>query len=149
MNDTVVKELPLLYKGAGCTTSIASTDEKTDGPDHIRVSRDQKTLYISVGGGFGVMDARARQEILVDITNPADPRQLASVPVGDSTSHHGDALSGDGKYLFVANTVSNSVTVIDTSNNTVARTIMTQVKPLTVGSFGASEGPSAQTGPIE
>ena len=147
-NDTVAARVPLLYKGPACTAPINGTDEDTTEPDHIRVSNDGKTLYISTAGGFNVTRARVRQEMIVDVTNPGAPVQKASVPVGTSTNHHGDALSGDGRWLFVTNNLDGTVTQIDTSTNQVTRTLTVRSTPLTVATFGTNEGPSEQTGPI-
>lgn len=141
-------EIPLLYKGPGCTTSLVGTDEETAGPGHILVSNDGKTLYISTAGGFGVDSARVRQQLVVDISNPGSPVQKPSIPVGASTGHHGDALSGDGRWVFVTNNKDGTVSQIDTSTNTVAKTLTVRSTPLTVATFGTSEGPSVQTGPI-
>ena len=147
-SDTVAARVPLLYKGPACTTPINGTDEDTAEPDHIRVSNDGKTLYISSAGGFNVTRARVRQELVLDVTNPGAPVQKASIPVGTSTNHHGDALSGDGRWLFVTNNLDGTVTQIDTSTNQVTRTLTVRSTPLTVATFGTNEGPSEQTGPI-
>lgn len=148
MSDTVAARLPLLYKGPVCATPVNGTDEDTAEPDHIRVSSDGKTLYISTAGGFNVTRARVRQELVVDVTNPGAPVQKASIPVGTSTNHHGDALSGDGRWLFVTNNLDGTVTQVDTSTNQVTKTLTVRSTPLTVATFGTNEGPSEQTGPI-
>jgi len=148
MTDTVATTVPLLYKGPGCTSAVTGTDEETAEPDHIRVSNDGRTLYISTAGGFGVDSARVRQELVVDVTNPGAPVQKASIPVGTSTGHHGDALSGDGRWLFVTNNLNGTVTQVDTLTNQVTRTLTVRSTPLTVATFGTVEGPSEQTGPI-
>ena len=44
----------------------------------------------------------------------------ATIPVG--TSPRGVAVTPDGKHAYVANVISNNVSVIDTSNNTVMGT---------------------------
>jgi len=147
-NDSANVRVPLLYKGPGCTSVVTQTDEETAEPDHIRVSNDGRTLYISTAGGFGVDSARVRQELVVDVTNPGAPVQKASIPVGTSTGHHGDALSGDGRWLFVTNNLDGTVTQVDTSTNQVTRTLTVRSTPLTVATFGTAEGPSEQTGPI-
>ncbi len=149
MSDTVAARLPLLYKGPACATTINGTDEDTAEPDHIRVSNDGKTLYISTAGGFNVTRARVRQELVLDVTNPGAPVQRASIPVGTSTNHHGDALSGDGRWLFVTNNLDGTVTQIDTSTNQVIKTLTVRSTPLTAATFGTNEGPSEQTGPIK
>lgn len=147
-NDTATF-VPLFYDYPSCTTHLVGTDEETTGPDHIRVSNDGKTLYLTTAGGFGVATARSRREVVVDVTNPGSPVQKPSIRTGISTSHHGDALSGDGKWLFVTNNVDGTVTQIDTSTNQVTKTLTVKSTPLTLATFGSSEGPSEQTGPIK
>lgn len=146
--DTIAREVPLLYRGPGCTAALTGTDEETAEPGHILLSKDSKTLYIGTAGGFGVTTARVRQELVVDITDPANPVQRASVQTGASTGHHGDTVSGDGRFVFVTNNVDGTVTQIDTATNTVARTLTVRSGPQTVSTFGSAEGPSEQTGPI-
>ena len=115
----------------------------------MALSPDAKTLFITLAGGFQVASARVRQVVVVDISSPANPVQLASIPTGASTGHHGDALSGDGKWLFVADNVDNTVTQIDVAARAVAKTIPVRATPQTVATFGSAEGPSPQTGPIQ
>jgi YVTN family beta-propeller protein len=147
--DLIAKEVPLLYKGPGCTSVLSNTDEASAEPDHIRPSLDGKKLYISTAGAFGNASARVRQELVVDVSNPGNPIQRASIPVGTSTEHHGDALSGDGRLLFVTNNIDGTVTQIDTSTDSVMKTLTVQPSPKTVATFGSNEGPSEQTGPLE
>jgi YVTN family beta-propeller protein len=146
--DAVVKEVALFYKGPDCKDALAGTDEETAGPSHIQISGDGKTLFITPAGGFGLEDARVRQELVVDITVPAAPVQLASIRVGTSSGHHGDAQSGDGKLLFVTNTIDGTVTQIDASTRAVLRTLTVEAQPKALATFGEVEGPSFQAGPI-
>jgi DNA-binding beta-propeller fold protein YncE len=95
-----------------------------------------------------VADARVRQVLVLDLADPANPVQLSSIAVGSSTGHHGDALSGDGRWLFVANNADGSVSQIDVASLAVVRTFETAERPQTLGTFGATAGPSEQTGPI-
>lgn len=144
----VVKQVPLLYKGPSCTDKLKGTDEETVGPSHMQISHDGKTLLVTVAGGYMVATARSRQELVVDITDPANAVQSPSIAIGTSTGDHGDALSGDGAYLFVTNTVDGTVSQIDVAARNVLRTITTQANPKTVATFGGVEGPSHQTGPF-
>ncbi len=146
--DALVKEVPLHYKGLGCSGAITGTDEETAEPGHMQISPDKKTLYITPAGGFMVPDARVRQELALDLSSPESPAELASIPVGASSGHHGDALSGDGKFLFVTNNIDGTVTQIDAASREVVRTIKTQAQPKAIATFGDAEGPSAQTGPL-
>ncbi len=145
--DALVKELPLLYRGPGCTTAITGTDEETTEPGHLVFTRDAQRLFVGVAGGFGVATARVRQQLVVDVTDPANPVQLASIPTGASSGHHGDALSGDGERFFVVNNADSSITEIDTQTLAVSRTLSVRANPRTIASYGDAEGPSDQVGP--
>lgn len=147
-SDTIVKELPLLYRGPGCQTSLLGTDEETTEPSHMLLSGDGKTLFVTAAGGFMVAAARVRQHLVVDVSDPRNPVQKPSIPVGTSNGYHGDALSGDGKFLFVANQLDGTVTEVDTASLSVTRTLTVQAKPSVLCTFGTAEGPSEQTGPI-
>jgi hypothetical protein len=146
--DKIAMELPLLYKGPDCTDKLVGTDEETTEPSHSLISEDDDTLYITTAGGFQNDAARVRQHLFVDISDPTKPVQLPSVEVGTSTGYHGDSLSGDGKWLFVANNIDGTVTQIDTAKLEVAKTLKVKAKPVTLATFGSDEGPSFQTGPI-
>lgn len=147
-NDAIAKQLPLLYKGPACADMLAKTPAETDEPGHIRVSPDGKTLFIAIDGGFNVADARSNQEVVVDVSDPPNAVQKPSITIGQGGGHHGDAVSGDGKFLFVTNNEEGSVSQIAIAAGTVVKTIKTKDKPLTVATWGAAEGPSEATGPI-
>jgi hypothetical protein len=146
--DKVVKELPLLYHGPDCDDELTGTDEETTEPSHSLISADDDTLYVTTAGGFQNDEARVRQHLFVDISDPTDPVQLPSVEVGTSTGYHGDSLSGDGKWLFVANNIDGTVTQIDTAKLAVKKTLKVKAKPAVLATYGSEEGPSVQTGPI-
>jgi hypothetical protein len=148
LSDSVVAEVPLGYLGPDCTQQILGGDEETTEPAHSMISLDEQVLFITTAGGFDVADARVRQELVLDISDPAHPVQLPSIPVGSSTSYHGDTLSGDGKWLFIANNLDGTVTQVDVASLTVTRTLTVQARPGVLATFGAAEGPSIQTGPI-
>jgi YVTN family beta-propeller protein len=144
-SNEVVAQTPLRYKGPDCTDTLAGTDEETAGPGHILITGTR--MFITLAGGFGVEDARTRFEVVLDISDPRAPAQLASIPVGAGTGHVNDALSGDGKWVFVANTIDGTVSQIDTATLTVAATLNVLDGPRQVASYGSNEGPSHQTGP--
>jgi DNA-binding beta-propeller fold protein YncE len=144
----VVAELPLGYLGANCSQSVVGTDEETTEPAHSVISLDSSRLFITLAGGFDVDSARVRQQLVIDITSPAAPAQLPSIPVGTSTGYHGDALSGDGRWLFVANNIDDTVTQIDAADASVVRTSTVAARPQVLATYGSLEGPSIQTGPI-
>jgi YVTN family beta-propeller protein len=147
-SDSLVKEVPLLYKGAGCMESVVDTAAKSNEPGHLALSPDGKTLFVAVGGGFMVEDARSNQHLLLDVSDPTNPVLKPAIEVGQGTSHRADAVSGDGKYLFVTNNVDGTVSQIDVASGKVLRTLRTKDKPLTLATWGVKEGPSAQTGPV-
>lgn len=146
--DSVASEVPLFYKGPDCTETLMGTDEETANPSHMRMSADGKTMLMVPAGGFEVEDARVRQVLVLDLSDPASPAQRASIPVGASMGHHGDALSGDGRWLFVTDNADATVTQIDVATLSVVRTFATEARPAAVATFGAAAGPSEQTGPI-
>jgi YVTN family beta-propeller protein len=146
--DALVKEVPLLYKGAGCTESIVATAAKTNEPGHLALSADGRSLFVAVGGGFMVADARSNQQLVLDVSDPTNPVLKPAIEVGQGTSHRADALTGDGKYLFVTNNVDGTVSQIEVASAKVIRTLKTRDTPLTLATWGAKEGPSAQTGPV-
>jgi YVTN family beta-propeller protein len=148
MTSAVAKEVPLFYKGPGCADALAGTDEATAEPGHILASPDGKKLFVGLAGAYGDAKARVRQELVLDLKDPASPAQLASIPVGASTGHHDDKMSGDGKRVFVANNVDGTVTQIDAVTHEVKATIKVKDNPRTLATFGSVEGPSTQTGPL-
>jgi YVTN family beta-propeller protein len=77
-------------------------------------SADGATLYVTNGqsGTVSVLDLRA---------NPAHPRVRATVQAG--AFPHGLALTPDGRYLVVANNLSDNISVIDTATDQVLATI--------------------------
>ena len=148
-SDSVVSEVALGYLGAGCTQPLLDTDEETTEPAHIAISADSSKLFITVAGGFEVEPARVRQQLVFDLADPAAPRQLPSIPVGASTGYHGDSLSGDGRWLFIANNIDDTVTQIDVNSLDVVRTWPVESRPQTLATFGSAEGPSIQIGPLD
>jgi hypothetical protein len=147
-SDSVVSQVPLGYLGAGCTQQINGTDEETTEPAHAVISADASKLFITLAGGFEVESARVRQELVLDLSDPAAPVQLPSIAVGTSTGYHGDSLSGDGRWLFIANNIDDTVTQIDAAGSDVVRTWSVENNPKVLATFGSQEGPSVQTGPI-
>jgi YVTN family beta-propeller protein len=147
--DTIAREVPLRYRGPDCTTALANTDEGKAEPGHIVLSRDGRTLYLTPAGAFGDEAARVRQELVLDLSVPDAPVQRASIGVGASKSHHADAQSADGRYLFVANNVDHTVSQVDTATGAVVRTLGVPQNPSSLATFGTAEGPSEHTGPIK
>jgi hypothetical protein len=147
-SESIVGEIPLFYKGPGCKDVLVGTDEETANPNRIRTSLDGKTMFIALSGGFLNGAARVRQHLVLDISNPGAPVQLPSIPVGTSTGDRASEISGDGKWLFVADVIDGTVTQIDIAARTVARTLTVKANPLMISTYGTVEGPSLQVGPV-
>jgi hypothetical protein len=145
--DSLVEELAVFLTGPDCTDSIGTGDQRTAGPGHILFTQDGRKAYVGMASGFADSLGRSRVQLVLDVSDPAHPRQLASVGIGASVSHHADILSGDGKDVFVANNQDATVTHIDAGAGTVVRTLAVGANPKALASFGEEEGPSHQTGP--
>lgn len=146
--DKVVHELPLLYKGVGCTDKLTGTDEAAVGPNHLRLTDDGKTLFVALSSPSSDPMSRVRWHIGVDLSNPAMPVQTKGIPVGQSTNQRGSAISGDGKILYVADSVDGTVTAIDVKTLNVVKTYTVMANPWQVATFGSVEGPSQPVGPV-
>jgi YVTN family beta-propeller protein len=105
-------------------------------PHSILIGSNGKTAYISNEGGRAATGAdfqiySAGTEIVADplvgaaITGTVSVVDLASMKVTKSiaTGLHPTGMAFYGKYLLVANTYSDSISVIDTDTNEVVRTI--------------------------
>jgi YVTN family beta-propeller protein len=135
-----VVDIPLFYDGPGATNALAGTDEEGTGISHLTVSADGKTLFV-IPGSASATAARARRVLAVDVTDPAHPQQLASITVGASHGDNSNALSGDGKLLFVTNNADTTVSAIDVATRAVVRTFDTHAgSPKVVATFGTAEG---------
>src|SRR5580700_10202406 len=105
-------------------------------PHSIVIDSKGTTAYVSNEGGRAATEAdfqiwSAGTEIVADpvvgaaITGTVSVVDLASMTVtaNISTGLHPTGLAFYGKYLLVANTYSDSISVVDTATNVVARTI--------------------------
>ena len=105
-------------------------------PHGIGIDSDGKTAYVSNEGGRAATEAdfqinSAGTEIVTDpvagaaITGTVSVVDLASLKVKTnvSTGLHPTGLAFYGRYLLVANTYSDTISVVDTDTNRVARTI--------------------------
>ncbi|WP_224361667.1 YncE family protein [Hyalangium versicolor] len=146
--DSLVGQLPLFYSGPACDSKLEGTDEARAQGSHLVLSRDGKTLFITPSAATDDVSSHVRKELVVDVSRPYVLVQRESIPVGLSTGIHGDALSPDGRSLFVANNVDSTVSEIDTASLTVKRTLTFPVNARTMSLFGTDTGPSEQVGPI-
>jgi YVTN family beta-propeller protein len=89
-------------------------------PALIARSPDAATLYISSGASHSVTVVRLPPD-------PTHPAVHATIPV--SGYPHGLAVTPDGKYVVVANTTGKTLSVIETSSNTVVATVQGEQYP--------------------
>ncbi len=80
------------------------------------------------GTELWVVNAASNDVSVIDISNPQSPIRVANIPVGDNP--RGIVLSPDERTGFVNNTLSGTVTVLDTETYTVTKTITTTNIPL-------------------
>ncbi|MFL5346849.1 MAG: YncE family protein, partial [Hyalangium sp.] len=146
-SDSLAREVPLRYRGPDCTATLAGTDEAKAEVAHLVTGPGGNTLYVTLGA-FNDADAHVRQELVVDLTQPAAPAQRASIALGPSNGSPADALSPDGRFLFVSNTTENGLSQIDTTTNTVVHTYSFFTAPKTMSLFSTASGPSEHVGPI-
>ncbi|MBV9156339.1 MAG: PD40 domain-containing protein, partial [Acidobacteriaceae bacterium] len=105
-------------------------------PHSIVISEDGKTAYVSNEGGREATEGdfqiwSAGTEIVADpfvgaaITGTVSVVDLASLKVTDTiyTGLHPTGMALYGKYLLVANTYSDTISMIDTTTNEVVRTL--------------------------
>jgi len=138
-NDSAA-DIPLFYDGPASTRALAGTDEEGTGISHLTVSADGTRLFV-IPASASAAAARARRVLVVDTADPAHPVQLASIAVGASHGDNSDALSGDGKLLFVTNNSETTVSAIDVASLQVVRTFDTHGgSPKVVATFGTAEG---------
>lgn len=147
-NDSLAKELPLFYKGGGCAEPLQGTAAAGAAPSHLTFSLDGNKAFINVASASGDSASRVSMELALDVSDPANPKQIASIAIGSSFGSHGETLTGDGKLLIVANNKDATVSVIDVAAGAVARTLALGNAGKTLATFGTAEGPSHQVGPF-
>lgn len=147
-SDNLAGQVPLLYRGPSCASPLAGTDEAKASASHLLLSRDGKTLYITLSVPIDDAASRVRQELVLDVSQPFTPAQRASIAVGGSVGPHAVALSSEGRYLFVSNNVDNTLSQIDTTTNTVVSTLNLPTNPKTMSLFSTADGPSEHVGSI-
>jgi hypothetical protein len=145
--DTVVNEIPLKYGGQNCSESILAQVYKTAGPGHIVINGTK--MYVQLASGFTDPTGMVAKHLVLDLTDPANPVQISAVDIGQSRSHHGECLSGDNEFFFVANNLDGTVTQLNAVAGTVTKTLTVKANPRTVATWHEHEGPSHQTGPVE
>jgi YVTN family beta-propeller protein len=129
-NDTLAKI------SMGATPKLGKQIRVGNAPHSILISGDGTTAYVSNEGGRAATEAdfqinSAGTEIVADpvnggaITGTVSVVNLASMKVmaNIETGLHPTGMAFDGKFLLVANAYSDTISVIDTDTNQVARTI--------------------------
>jgi hypothetical protein len=143
--DSVVNEVPVFYGAADCDDPVAGTPVRTAGPGHIKIAGDR--MYVQMASSSDT-STYADRHLVLDISDPAAPEQTGALDIGRSLSHHGETLSGDDAWLFVANNLDGTVSQIDASAASVTRTLTVKPNPRTLATWGEAEGPSHLTGPL-
>jgi hypothetical protein len=146
-SDSVVNEVAVKYDGPDCARSIVGTVAATASPGYITFSGNK--MYVQLGTARADTNSSAAKHMVLDITNPANPVQKASLDIGKSYRHHGEAISGDKKVFFVANNLDGTVSQINAAAGTVTKTLTVRANPSTVATWGEEEGPSQASGPLE
>jgi YVTN family beta-propeller protein len=145
----VVAQVPGFYGEPACRSSLAGTPQERAALQYAMPSPDGRTAFVAVGTLYAPPNvaAAARFVAVFDLTDPQRPVQLDSIPVGTGDGTRDHTLTGDGKLLLAANSVDNSVTVIDLAERKALRTFPTIGKPHRVVTFGEGMGPSKPVGP--
>lgn len=138
-------EIPILYD-LGCTALPASAAGAR--PAYAFVTPDGSTLAVTVGTLNASEPGRAEVLVLFDLSDPAMPRQLASVPVGKAAGHRDGAITGDGRFLFVPGNADASVTVVDLVERRAMKRLAVAAEPNRVAAWSPSAGPTKAPGTI-
>ncbi|WP_409018940.1 beta-propeller fold lactonase family protein [Brevundimonas vesicularis] len=101
---------------------VLSTSNSADPAFRIKISKDGKLLYLSIPN-----------RRIIQVYDLDEEEFTASIPVNLRPT--GLSLSPDGNRLYVVNTESNNVSVIDTATNTVIKTISVGYIPYSFGEF--------------
>ncbi len=138
-------EIPILYD-VGCTALPASAAGAR--PAYAFVTPDGSTLAVTVGTLNAAEPGRAEMLVLFDLTDPAKPRQVASVPVGKAAGHRDAAITRDGRFLFVPGNQDASVTVVDLAARRAVKRLSVAAEPNRVAAWSPTAGPTKAPGTI-
>lgn len=142
--DRIAAELPILKDGPDCARSLAGTPEIGARTGYITLAGN--TLFLPLSS-LGAATTRSHAVAVVDVSAPAEPRQLPSIRVGAHNGHRDNALTGDGRFLIVPSNLDGMVQVIDTTARAVVRHFPVVAQPNRVAVFGSS-GASKPAGPM-
>ena len=131
---------------ATATNSLVDTDPARAGVDPIQVGRspigvvvtpDGRRVYVANGDSDSVSVIDTETNSLVD----TDPDQAGVDPIGVGDRPQGVAVTPDGARVYAVNSVSDSVSAIDTATNKVVG------DPILVGDFPVAFGRFIQPAP--
>jgi YVTN family beta-propeller protein len=142
-------QVPAFYGEPTCKTSLAGTAQERASLQYAIPSPDGNTVFVAIGTLYAPANVVAASRFIAvfDLSDPYRPVQLDSIVVGAGDATRDLTLTGDGKLLLAANSLDNSVTVIDVAARKALRTFATIAKPHRLVTFGAGIGPSKPVGP--
>ncbi|TAD88867.1 MAG: hypothetical protein EAZ99_12005 [Alphaproteobacteria bacterium] len=141
----LLAQQPILSGGPDCSDSLAGRADAYAAPGYA-IAPDGRHLFVQLGTLGGVREARSREIAVFDLGQPARPRQLPSIQIGAGDGTRDHAVTGDGRFLLVPNSLDATVSVVAIATRTVVKTLPTLPRPSRVGTFGAA-GPSKPVGP--
>jgi YVTN family beta-propeller protein len=100
--------------------SLPETDQPVGLPWDVALARDDRELW--------VVNSASNDLSVIDISNPNRPTRAAHIVVGDNP--RGVVIRPDGRYAYVNNTLSGTVSVIDAQTYAVIEEITTTTIPL-------------------
>ena len=100
--------------------SLPETDQPVGLPWDAALAKNDIELW--------VVNAASNDVSVVDISKPTLPSRIANIPVSDNP--RGIVFSPDGNTAYINNTLTGTVSVIDTSTYTVSEEITTTTIPL-------------------
>lgn len=100
--------------------SLPETDRPVGLPWDVALARDDTELW--------VVNSASNDVSVINLSTPARPQRVANIPVGDNP--RGIVLSPDGSTVYVNNTLSGTVSVIDAQSYTVSQVIVVTTIPL-------------------
>jgi YVTN family beta-propeller protein len=113
-----------LYVADTDNNQLVVVDNVTRKTTNIRVGNGPERAIVASDGRVFVSN---RQDRSVSLVDPVAGRELIRIAVGSEPT--GLSLSPDGSQLVVANTTSNTLSIIDTKALAVTRTISTPADP--------------------
>jgi YVTN family beta-propeller protein len=124
-SDVVVPKV-LVYKNGSAEPTISLP---TYGEDNaITITPDGKHVYVPYVLYNGTPDFPEIVTV-IDTATDAVTQTVVVEPASSANTVDGIAMSPDGRYAYVSNLGSNSVSVLDTASNTIVKTILVGTSP--------------------